>query len=186
KTHVMEIIEAHIGNYHRIIEMKVKDGQPLYQEAGDIAKVMVMERHGGPGNYGLGYVKGFGITGGAAASTVAHDSHNLLIIGNNDEDMALAGNVLTEAGGGMIVVKDGKVLAKLPLPIAGLMSDRQVEEVAEGVAKLDEAWKELGCNLISPFMTMSMLSLPVIPELRLTNRGLVDSLNFEMICSVVE
>jgi adenine deaminase len=186
KAHVMEIIEAHVGTYHRLVEMDVVDGQPYHQGAGDIAKVMVMERHGGPGTFGLGYVKGFGLTGGAVASTVAHDSHNLLIVGTNDEDMALAGNTLAELGGGMIAVKDGQVLAVLPLPIAGLMSDKSVEEVAQGVARLDEAWKELGCNLVSPFMTMALISLPVLPELRLTNRGLVDCLNFKMLPSVVE
>lgn len=186
KAHVMEIIEAHVGTYHRVIDMRVADGQPLHQEAEDVAKVMVMERHGGPGTYGMGYVKGFGLQAGAVASTVAHDSHNLLIVGTNDEDMALAGNMLAEAGGGMIAVKDGQVLAVLPLPIAGLMSDRPLEEVAESVARLDEAWKGLGCQLVSPFMTMALISLPVLPELRLTNRGLVDCLNFKMLTSVVE
>lgn len=185
-AHVMEIIEAHVGTYHRLVEMKVVDGQPCHQDADDVAKVMVMERHGGPGNFGLGYVKGFGITGGAVASTVAHDSHNLLILGTNDEDMAVAGNTLAELGGGMIAVKDSQVLAALPLPIAGLMSDKSAEEVAQAVACLDQAWKELGCNLVSPFMTMALISLPVLPELRLTNRGLVDCLNFTMLPAVVE
>ncbi|HEX3010971.1 MAG TPA: adenine deaminase C-terminal domain-containing protein, partial [Syntrophomonadaceae bacterium] len=169
KAHVIEITEAHVGTCHRIIDMKVVNGQPLHQDAADVAKVMVMERHGGPGTYGLGYVKGFGLTAGAVASTVAHDSHNLLIVGTDDEDMALAGNTLAELGGGMIAVKSGKILAVLPLPIAGLMSDKSVEEVAQKVARLDEAWKELGCKLVSPFMTMALISLPVIPELRLTN-----------------
>ena len=100
---------------------------------------MVMERHGGDGSYGLGYVQGFGLKAGAVASTVAHDSHNLLIVGTNDEDMALAGNTLAEVGGGMIAVKNGAVIALLPLPIAGLMSDRTLEEVAENVARLDQA-----------------------------------------------
>ncbi len=186
KAHVMEIREAHVGTYHRLIEMKVENGQPLYREAGDIAKVMVMERHGGEGSYGLGYVQGFGLKAGAVASTVAHDSHNLLIVGTNDEDMALAGNTLAEVGGGMIAVKNGAVIALLPLPIAGLMSDRTLEEVAENVARLDQAWKDLGCELVSPFMTMSLISLPVLPELRLTNRGLVDCLNFKMLPLLAE
>ncbi|NLX88340.1 MAG: adenine deaminase [Syntrophomonadaceae bacterium] len=186
KAHVMEIREAHVGTYHRLIEMKVENGQPLYREAGDIAKVMVMERHGGDGSYGLGYVQGFGLKAGAVASTVAHDSHNLLIVGTNDEDMALAGNTLAEVGGGMIAVKNGAVIALLPLPIAGLMSDRTLEEVAENVARLDQAWKDLGCELVSPFMTMSLISLPVLPELRLTNRGLVDCLNFKMLPLLAE
>ena len=131
-------------------------------------------------------MQGFGLKAGAVASTVAHDSHNLLIVGTNDEDMALAGNTLAEVGGGMIAVKNGAVIALLPLPIAGLMSDRPLEEVAENVAGLDQAWKDLGCNLVSPFMTMALISLPVLPELRLTNRGLVDCLNFKMLPSLVE
>lgn len=186
KAHVIEIREAHVGTFHRFIDMKVVDGQPIHQAADDIAKVMVMERHGGSGTYGLGYVKGFGLQAGAVASTVAHDSHNLLIVGANDEDMVLAGNTLAEAGGGMIAVKDGEVMALLPLPIAGLMSDRTLEEVSDNVERLDHAWKELGCQLVSPFMTMALISLPVLPELRLTNRGLVDCLNFNMLPSVVE
>ena len=186
RAHVMEIIEAHVGTRHRILEMQVAEEQPRHQDAGDIAKVMVLERHGGPGNFGLGYVKGFGLTAGAVASTVAHDSHNLLILGTNDADMAFAGNALAEMGGGMMAVKDGRILAALPLPIAGLMSDRPVEEVAGMVSRLDAAWKELGCGLESPFMTLALISLPVLPELRLTNRGLVDSLNFTLLPSTVE
>ena len=185
QAHVIEIIEAHVGTYHRICGMNVVDGQVLLERNADIAKVMVQERHGGPGNYGLGLVKGFGLTMGAVASTVAHDSHNLLIVGMNDADMALAGNTLAEMGGGMIAVNNGKVLAALPLPIAGLMSDRPVEEVATMVAQLDEAWKELGCRLVSPFMTMALISLPVLPELRLTNRGLVDCVNFKLLPSLL-
>ncbi|HBK85050.1 MAG TPA: adenine deaminase, partial [Firmicutes bacterium] len=119
------------------------------------------------------------------ASTVAHDSHNLLIVGTNDEDMALAGNKLAEVGGGMVVVRDGEVLALLPLPIAGLMSDRPLTEVATSVGELDKAWKALGCNLVSPFMTMALLALAVLPELRLTNRGLVDTVNFQFVDLIV-
>lgn len=181
RLHVIEVVEAHVGTRHRVIEVRVVGGRPQHREAGDIAQVMVMERHGGLGSYGLGYVKGFGLKHGAVASTVAHDSHNLLIVGTNPEDMALAGNMLAETGGGMAAVKDGQTLALLPLPIAGLMSDRPVAEVARQVASLNEAWKELGCQMVSPFMTMALLSLPVLPELRLTNRGLIDCLNFTML-----
>lgn len=103
----------------------------------------------------------------------------------NDGDMALAGNTLAGAGGGMVVVRDGKILTLLSLPIAGLMSDKTVEEVAVSVDSVERAWKDLGCVLVSPFMTMALLSLPVIPELRITNRGLVDTLQFRMLDSVV-
>ena len=118
---------------------------------------------------------------GAVASTIAHDSHNLLIMGANDSDMAFAGNRLAETGGGMVAVRDGQVLALVPLPIAGLMSQEPVEDVNEQVKGLARAWKELGCDLESPFMTMSILALPVIPELRITNRGLVDTVEFTLV-----
>lgn len=115
------------------------------------------------------------------AATVAHDAHNLLVIGTNDEDMALAANTLIECGGGMVAVQDGKVLGLVPLPIAGLMSNRPLEEMAEMVEKLDSAWKEIGCDIVSPFMTMALIPLACLPELRLTNRGLVDCNKFELV-----
>ncbi len=183
---VMEIMEASVGTKHRVLELPVNNGivQPSVEQ--DVIKVIVMERHGKSTtkNYGVGFAKGFGLKEGAVASTVAHDSHNLLIMGTNDEDMAYAGNVLAEKGGGMVAIKDKKVLALIPLKIAGLMSDEPVEKVATMVDEMDEAWKELGCSIESPFMTMALLSLPVLPELRLTNRGLVDTLNFKIIDSI--
>ena len=112
------------------------------------------------------------------ASTVAHDAHNLLVIGANDEDMALAANTLIECGGGMCAVRDGKVLGLVPLPIAGLMSDKPMQEMAETVAGLEESWKEIGCSMPSPFMTMALIPLACLPELRLTDRGLVDCSRF--------
>ena len=151
----------------------------------DLAKVAVIERHKATGTMALGFVKGFGLQSGAVASTVAHDSHNLLVVGMDDRDMVVAANTLAEAGGGMVVVKDGKVLAILPLPIAGLMSDEPVEEVQSNVDRLAQAWKPLGCRLASPFMTMALLSLPVIPELRITNRGLVDVTEFRHVPLVI-
>ncbi|MGB9803094.1 adenine deaminase [Desulfofundulus sp.] len=183
---VIEVIEARVGTLHRQVEVPVEDGEIRSSVELDVAKVACIERHGGPGNMGLGLVRGFHLKGGAVASTVAHDSHNLLVVGMNDQDMALAANTLAECGGGMVVVRDGRVLALLPLPIAGLMSDRPVEEVRDMVAALERAWKELGCPLVSPFMTMALLSLPVIPELRVTNRGLVDTVNFRFVDLVVK
>ena len=122
-----------------------------------------------------------GEIGGGCPSTVSHDAHNLLIVGTNDADMALAGNTLAEAGGGLVAVRNGKVMALLPLPIAGLMSEESAEIVAGQVAGLEKAWRELGCDLVSPFMTTSLLALAVLPELRLTNRGLVDTVNFKFV-----
>ena len=149
-------------------------------------KAAVFERHHETGNIGYGFVKGFGIKEGAMAATVAHDAHNLLVVGTNDEDMALAANTLVECGGGMVVVRNGQVLGLVPLPIAGLMSDRPLEEMAEKVERLDKAWKEIGCDIVSPFMTMALIPLACLPELRLTNRGLVDCNKFEFVSLFVE
>lgn len=181
KVRVMEIEEAKVGTKQRVLELPVINGSIPANKEQDVAKVAIFERHKATGTRGLGFVKGFKLQTGAVASTVAHDSHNLLIVGMNDEDMALAGNELAKAGGGMIAVKDGKVLALLSLPIAGLLTDSSVEEVEEKVKALDQAWKDLGCDLISPFMTMALLGLPVLPELRITNRGLVDTVNFQFV-----
>ncbi len=175
---VMEIIEAHVGTYARQIELPVADGHVPASIAKDVAKIAVFERHKATGTRGLGFVTGFGLRGGAVASTVAHDAHNLMVVGTNDADMIVAANALAEAGGGMIAVRDGKILALLPLPVAGLMSEEPASTVAASVEALDRAWKELGCQLHSPFMTMALLPLACLPELRLTNRGLVDTVAF--------
>lgn len=182
----MEIIEAKVGTIYREISLPVKDNVVYNDLDKDVCKAAVIERHKASGSMGLGFVKGFGFKDGAVASTVAHDCHNLLIVGTNDEDMALAGNTLAECGGGMVVVKNGKIIALHQLPIAGLITDEPAEIAAERVHKLELGWKELGCDLVSPFMTMALLALPVLPELRLTNRGLVDTLNFKFVDLIVK
>ncbi|MGO5091435.1 adenine deaminase [Clostridium sp. LCP25S3_F10] len=185
-TRVIEIIPERVGTYERHIELKVKDDKVQCDPSKDVLKAVVFERHHETGKAGYGFVKGFGINRGAMAATVAHDAHNLLVIGTNDEDMALAANTLIECGGGMIAVQDGKVLGLVPLPIAGLMSNKPLEEMAEMVEKLDSAWKEIGCDIVSPFMTMALIPLACLPELRLTNRGLVDCNKFEFVSLFVE
>lgn len=180
-TRVMEIIEAKVGIIARELMLPINQGKVCCDLSQDVAKAVVIERHHATGTMGKGFVTGFHLKSGAVASTVSHDAHNLLIVGTNDADMALAGNTLAEVGGGMVVVKDGKVLALLPLPIAGLMSEECAEKVADLVEKLDEGWKDLGCDLVSPFMTMALIALAVLPELRLTNKGLVDTVNFKIV-----
>jgi adenine deaminase len=186
RTRVIEIIEARVGTYARECDLAVEDGFVPADPEQDIAKLAVVERHKATGTMGKGFVKGFHLKGGAVASTVAHDAHNLMIVGTNEADMALAGNTLVECGGGMVAVKDGKVLALLPLPIAGLMSEESAPLIAARVVKLDEAWKALGCDLESPFMTMALLPLAVLPELRLTNRGLIDTVAYKFTDLFVE
>jgi adenine deaminase len=182
---VIEVQGGQVVTRHLQVERPVLDGTVAASVSDDLAKVASVERHKATGQIGLGFVKGFDLKAGAVASTIAHDSHNLLIVGTNEADMAFAGNTLAEAGGGMVAVRDGEVLALVPLPIAGLMSQGPVEVVNEEVQALAKAWQELGCDLPSPFMTMSILALPVIPELRITNRGLVDTERFTLVDTVV-
>ncbi len=183
---VIEVIPARVGDYERHVEIAAKDGLLESDTAQDVLKTFVFERHHETGKVGRGFVKGFGIKKGAMASTVAHDAHNLLVVGTNDEDMALAANTLIECGGGMAAVCDGKVLGCTPLPIAGLMNDKPVEEMAAIVAQLEQAWKVIGCEMPSPFMTMALIPLACLPELRLTDRGLVDCTTFKFVPLIVE
>ncbi|WP_045217035.1 adenine deaminase [Desulfonatronovibrio magnus] len=159
----------------------IKDGFAWSAPDQDLIKLAVIERHKQTGNVGLGFVKGLGLSRGALASTVAHDSHNLIIAGANDSDMLVAALKLTEMGGGLCAVDNGHVLAALPLPIAGLMSDQPLEKVVELQDNLNLAIKEMGINHQSPLMTLSFLALPVIPSLKLTDKGLVDVDKFEII-----
>jgi adenine deaminase len=140
----------------------------------DILKLAVFERHHGTGNIGIGFVNGFGLKKGALASSVSHDSHNIITVGCNDADMLAAVRAVANMNGGMAAVCDGKVLASLPLPIAGLMSNRPLAEVSENWRGLRHVSHELGSALPEPFMALSFMALPVIPALRLTDRGLVD------------
>ena len=163
-----------------IVEVPVVGGALQADPAHDILKVAVFDRHhGAAGTHAFGFVTGFGIHG-ALAQTVSHDAHNLLVMGDNDEDMALAARTLAECGGGEVAVADGKVLALVELPVCGLMSTERVEVVAEKVAGARRAWEQMGCAMPSPFMTMGVMSLACVPELRLTNRGYVNCLTFVM------
>ena len=162
-----------------IIEVPVVDGKLQANPKIDALKMAVFDRHhGADGTHAFGFCTGFGLHG-SLAQTVAHDSHNLLVVGDNDEDMALAARTLVECGGGEVAVRDGKILALVKLPVCGLMSDRHVEEVADEVAEIERAWVEMGCTMPSPFMTMGILSLACVPELRITKRGYVNCVTFE-------
>jgi len=174
KARVIGIVPGQVVTEELLLEPKVEAGEVVADPARDILKLGVVERHRGTGNVGLGLVKGFGLKRGALASTVAHDSHNIVVVGARDEDMHAAVEALVRLGGGQVVVAGGEVLAELPLPIAGLMSDRPLEEVAQAARELSRAARELGCGLPDPFMTLSFLALPVIPKLKLTDQGLVD------------
>jgi adenine deaminase len=140
--------------------------------------VAVIERHKGTGNVGLGLVRGLGLEAGALCSSVAHDSHNLVVVGVHDEDMMAAVQAVTAMGGGQSAVRDAKVLARLALPIAGLMSYEPASKLARSRSDLMGAARSLGCRFKDPYMAMSFLALPVIPSLRITDKGLVDADSF--------
>ena len=186
KVHAIEIIPARVGTFDRIVELPVRDGGIVADPDQDVLKVAVFERHKRTGTVGKGFTKGFGICRGALAQTVAHDAHNLLVVGSNDEDMVLAANTLIECGGGLVAVLDGKVLSVVELPIAGLMSDRPIEEMSASIEKMEQTWVDMGSTLPSPFMTMALIPLACLPETRLTNRGLVDCRTFQFLDLLAE
>jgi adenine deaminase len=170
---VIELIPDRIETRQRIMPVIVDDGMAANDRDRDIAKLIVVERHKASGRVGIGLVKGFGLRSGAFASTVAHDSHNIIAVGMYDEDILAAVEEIKKMKGGFVVVKKGKVLASLPLPIAGLMSEKPVLSVVRHQESVLRAVKQLGVKVKSPFAALSFLALPVIPELKLTDRGLV-------------
>jgi adenine deaminase len=178
---VIELIPGQILTRGLRMEPKVRNADIIQDLERDILKLAVIERHCASGRIGLGLIKGFGLHGGALGSSVAHDSHNLIVVGTNDEDMAAAAKAIAEMRGGFVVIAEGKMLAQLPLPIAGLMSNRLIDEVVAGLSALQEASRSMGCQLQNPFIALSFLALPVIPELKLTDRGLFDVLSFSFV-----
>jgi adenine deaminase len=159
----------------------VVEGALVANPGADLLKLAVIERHTGSQRVGMAFARGFGLARGALASSVAHDAHNVIVVGASDEEMRFAVAELTRLGGGQVVVEGGRVLAALPLPIAGLMRDGELVETAEMARSLTDAARRLGCRLPAPFATLSFLALPVIPHLKLTDRGVVDVDRFEIV-----
>ncbi len=178
---VIGLIPGQLLTAKRVLPAPVREGRLAADPARDLLKLAVVERHHGSGNLGLGLVQGFGLQRGACASSVAHDSHNIVVVGADEADMLLAVRHLTALGGGLTVVAGGRVLADLPLPIAGLMSLGPLSEVAAAYGRLKMAYRGLGGALPDPFMALSFLALPVIPELKLTDLGLVDVGRFQVV-----
>lgn len=164
-----------------VLDAAVRDGQAVADPARDLLKMAVIERHHGTGRMGRGFVHGLGLQRGAIASTVAHDHHNLVVIGADDDSMRTAALAVARSGGGLAAADGGTVLAHLPLPLAGLMSDRPIEEVHDGMQALLAVAHGLGARLRDPFMAMSFLALEVIPTLKLTDVGLIDVERFEVV-----
>jgi adenine deaminase len=174
ETPVIGVKPGLILTFRECASLATSDKGTLPDLAADVLKVTVIERHGRNGNIGRGFVKGFGLKRGAIASSVGHDSHNITVIGATDEDMAVAVNRLIELHGGFVVADGGKVAAELALPIAGLMSEKPFEEVTHDLHALREAAYALDCVLPEPFLQVAFLALPVIPHLKMTDRGLFD------------
>jgi adenine deaminase len=176
---VIEVVPNQIVTRQKIEAPRIVNGQVVPDLERDILKLVVVERHRATGNVGVGFVRGFKLKAGALGSTVAHDAHNVVVAGTNDADIGRTIEELERMQGGQVAVKDGQVLAELPLPIAGLVSDRPLEEVMSRIAALNAAARALGCALEAPFMTLSFLSLSPIPELKLTDQGLIDAVRME-------
>src|SRR3990172_7092179 len=178
---VIQLIPNQIVTRKVMKKVLLKDGIAYPNIEEDILKIVVVERHRGTGHFGIGFVQGFGLKSGAIGSSVAHDSHNFVVVGTNDQDIFKAVTTMKKMGGGLVVVAEGEVLASLPLPIAGLMTDAPVSQVHLRLETLLKAAESLGCKLPDPFMILSFLSLPVIPELKLTDKGLVDVTQFKIV-----
>ena len=177
KIRVIEIVPNQIVTKEVIAPPKVTDGQVVADAQRDILKLVVIERHRATGNVGVGFVRGFKLQRGALGSTVAHDAHNVVVVGTNDADILCAIRELERLQGGQVAVVAGEVKAELGLPVAGLVSDQPLDEVISRIAGLNAAAQALGCDLEAPFMTLSFLSLSPIPELKLTDQGLIDAVH---------
>ncbi len=178
---VIEVIPGEILTKALSETPTLKDDIVISDIERDILKLIVFERHKASGNYGIGLVKGFGLKSGAIASSVAHDSHNLIVVGVKDHEIILAARRVEEMGGGIAVARDDKIIASLPLPVAGLMSYKEAHKVVQEKREIKKAVQYLGSSMEDPFMTLSFLALPVIPELKLTDRGLVDVNRFQLV-----
>ena len=180
-ANVIGVVENQAPTKALKAELAVSDGQVLMDESKDVCQIALVERHRALGTTTNGFVSGFGYKGRMAlASTVAHDSHHMIVVGTSHEDMALAANRLGEVGGGVTVFKDGEEIALVELPIAGLMSDEPAKTVSDKAQKMVEAMEACGCTLNNAYMQHSLLALVVIPELRISDLGLVDVTKFEM------
>lgn len=178
---VIGVSPGSIITEHRKLDVPVAEGNYQADVSRDILKICVLERHGRSGDIGRGFVQGFGLREGALASSVGHDSHNLCVVGSNDNDMVSATNRLIEIGGGFAFCVDGVIVAELPLPLAGLMSLEPHEQVREKLVQLRDAVRKFGCALPEPFLQLAFLPLPVIPHLKITDQGLVDVDTFQLL-----
>lgn len=184
KVHIIDILPGGVVTKKSVDTVKLdENGEFIFDPEKDIVKVAVIERHKNTGNVAVGFLRGYGIKEGAVALSVAHDSHNLIVVGTSNEDMAFAIEKLVEQEGGVVLVKNGEVIENMPMPIAGLMSDKDGEWVDKKLTSLHEkAYKELGIHqTVEPVMTLCFMSLVVIPEIKITDKGLFDIMKFDFI-----
>jgi adenine deaminase len=181
RVRVIRVIPGQLLTGDEVADIPVRDGGFAADPKRDLAKVAVIERHHATGRIGVGFVTGIGLRSGAFASTVAHDAHNIVVVGVDDADMAACVTRLAQIGGGIVVAERGAVEDELPLPVAGLMSDRPLEEVAGTLRRLEDRLRGLGVGLEAPFMAVSFLALSVIPKLKITDRGLIDVDRFQLV-----
>ncbi|MCK4595753.1 adenine deaminase [candidate division WOR-3 bacterium] len=181
KARIIKVIPDQIITKQAILKPKIENSKAVADLERDILKIAVVERHMASGNVGIGFVQGFGLKKGAIASSVAHDSHNIIVTGTNDADMMTAVIEIVKMRGGLVAVVEDEILGSLPLPVAGLMSEEPLEVVKDKIEELKKITRDMGCILEDPFMQLSFLALPVIPELKLTDRGLVDVKKFDFV-----
>jgi adenine deaminase len=181
RVRLIGVVPGQIVTDALVDEPTVADGQIVADPTRDIAKMAVVERHHASGNVGVGLVRGFALRGGAFASTVAHDAHNIVVVGCDDASMLACVQRLTELGGGVCVARDGQVTGELALPIAGLLSEAPAEQVVQTLDGLEAQLRDCGVTLATPFMALSFLALSVIPALKLTDQGLVDVNAFALV-----
>ena len=178
---VIGVVPGQLLTRSVVAEPSVRDGSIVADPARDLVKIAVLERHHASGRAGLGFATNIGLQRGAFASTVAHDAHNVVVLGVDDADMAACACRLAEIGGGIVVAEGGHVIEELPLPVAGLMSDQPLAQVHERLSSMERRLAGMGASIAAPFMTLSFLALSVIPELKITDRGLVDVARFELV-----
>jgi adenine deaminase len=183
---VIDLFPDQIINTKMAADLEVVNGSVQPDPGRDILKLAVVERHGKNGNIGISFVKGFGLKAGALASSIAHDHHNIIVAGTNDHDMALCAKILEEIQGGFVLVSEGNVHGKLALPIGGLLSEEPVESIISGLEEINKAYHNLGGTLPAPFMTISFIGLPTVPDLGLSDLGLIDVFDHQLISPFVE
>jgi adenine deaminase len=181
RVRAIDIVPDQIVTQQSIHDARIEGGNAVADPSRDLLKIAVIERHQNTGNVGLGFVRGLKLKRGAIGSSVAHDSHNVIVAGTNDDDLMTAARAIAAMQGGLVAVENGEVQSRVPLPIAGLMSDQPIERVRAQMDVLVEVARDLGTDLRAPFMALAFLALPVIPELKLTDRGLVDVNKFDFV-----